>query len=57
MLVVIVVVVEVKVGQGINYLKEKSRKGLILAKDYGFIPTLITLDIDIKASNFRMKTF
>jgi hypothetical protein len=50
-------VVEVKVGQGINYLKGKSRKGLILAKDYGFIPMLITLDIDIKASNFRMKTF
>ena len=48
-------VVEIKVGQGISYLKGEKLRGLMSAKDYGFIPMLVTIDIDIEASNLVIK--
>jgi len=48
-------VVKIKVGQGVYYLKGNTRKGLLLAKDYGFIPLLITLSVDIEASNLQIR--
>lgn len=48
-------VVEIKVGQGIYYLRGDKLKGFTLAKKYGFIPMLITLDLTIEAGNLRFK--
>jgi hypothetical protein len=47
-------VVEVKTNTGLGYLKGAKLKGLLLAEKYGFIPTVITLNIDIEATNLKI---
>lgn len=46
-------VVEVKANSGINYLKGRKLEGLMLAKEYGFIPMLITIKVQIEAANLK----
>ena len=48
-------VVEVKATKGaLRYLKRGKLKGLMLAKDYGFSPMLVTLNVNIEASDFTI---
>jgi len=47
-------VVEVKTNTGLGYLKGAKLKGLLLAEKYGFIPTVITLNIDVEATNLKI---
>ncbi len=44
-------IVEVKVNTGALYLKGEKLQALKLAREYGFIPMLITLNIDMKVTN------
>jgi len=37
-------------------LKDEKLKGLLLAKEYGFIPMLVTLNADIEVTNLKLKT-
>ena len=41
-------VIEVKANTGFQFLKEEKLKGLMLAKEYGFVPTVITLTSRLK---------
>ena len=48
-------VVEIKATKGaLRYLKGEKLKGLMLAKDYGFSPMLVTLNVNIEASDFTI---
>jgi hypothetical protein len=48
-------VIEVKSTRGaLPFLKGEKLKGLMLEREYGFIPTLISLEIKMEAANFRM---
>ena len=47
-------IVEVKANTGRVFLTEEQRKGLALAKEYGFIPALITLNVNIEATDLAM---
>lgn len=48
-------VTEIKANTGINYLKGQKLEGLLLAKKYGFVPMLITLNIGIGATHLVAK--
>lgn len=49
-------IVEVKSTKGaVNYLKEKWLKGFLLAKEYGFIPLLVSFNLKIEIDNFKME--
>jgi len=50
-------VVEIKVGQGTRYLKKEKVKGLVMAKEHGFIPMLVTLNLSIEARDLEIKIF
>lgn len=48
-------VVEIKATKGaLGYLKGEKLKGLMLAKDYGFSPMLVTLNVNIEASDLAI---
>jgi hypothetical protein len=38
-----------------RFLRGEKLRGLMLAKDYGFIPALITLELKVEATDFKMK--
>ena len=44
-------VVEVKASSGKQNLRGEKLEGLLLAKKYGFVPMVVTLDVEIKASD------
>jgi hypothetical protein len=44
-------VTEVKANTGTNYLKGQRLEGLLLAKEYGFVPMLITANVSIVATH------
>jgi len=48
-------VVEVKTNKATRYLKGEKLRGLMLARNYGFIPMLITLNINIEATNLILR--
>lgn len=43
-------ITEVKANTGIDYLRGQRLEGLLLAKKYGFVPMLITLNVSIGAT-------
>lgn len=48
-------VIEVKSTKGaVQFLREDKLKGLMLAREYGFIPAIVMLDLRIEASVFKM---
>jgi Holliday junction resolvase len=49
-------VVEIKVDSGIQHMKEDKLRGLTLAKEYGLILAIVTLNIDVEVSSFKMST-
>ena len=48
-------VIEVKTNTGTNFLRGKRLEGLMLAKDYDFIPMLITLNVKIEMTNLKLQ--
>ena len=49
-------VVEVKSTKGaLKFLKGKWLNGFLLAKEYGFIPALVSFNLKIEADNFKME--
>lgn len=50
-------VIEVKSSKRARkyYLKGKKLRGLMLAREYGFIPTVITLEVQIEATEFELE--
>ena len=49
-------IIEVKSRKGaIRNLRGKRLEGLLLAKEYGFIPLLVTFIIKIEADNFKIE--
>lgn len=48
-------VVEIKTGKGIRYLKEEKLKGLMLAKEYGLVPLLVTLNVNIEVTDLILR--
>ena len=49
-------VIEVKSRKGaIQFLKGKKLRGLLLAREYGFIPSLVSFNLKIEAENFKME--
>jgi len=46
-------IVEIKTGEAISYLKGEKLDEVVLAKQYGFIPILITLNINVEANDFK----
>jgi len=47
-------VAEVKANSGIQFLKGEKLKGLMLAKQFGFIPMLVTLNVNIEVSDLTI---
>jgi len=49
-------VIEVKSRKGaLQFLKGKRLKGLLLAREYGFFPSLVSFNLKIEADNFKME--
>jgi hypothetical protein len=48
-------VIEIKTTGGIRYLKGCPLKGLLMARNYGFIPALITVNVSIKATDLTVR--
>jgi Holliday junction resolvase len=48
-------VIEIKTTGGIRYLKGSPLKGLLMARNYGFIPALITVNVSIKATDLTVR--
>ena len=49
-------IIQVKSTKGaLQFLRGKRLKGLLLAREFGFIPTLISFDIKIEANNFKIE--
>jgi Holliday junction resolvase len=44
-------VVEVKANSGKQNLKGEKLEGLLLAKKYGSVPMLVTIDVEVQASD------
>ena len=48
-------VIEVKsTKRALRFLKGEKLKGLMLAREFGFTPAIISIDIKIEATNFKM---
>ena len=48
-------IIEVKSTRGgLRFLKGKKLEGLMLAREYGFIPAIVSLNLKIEATNFKM---
>ena len=48
-------IIEVKSTKGaLKFLKGEKLKGLMLAREYGFTPAIISFDLKIEATNFKM---
>jgi hypothetical protein len=49
-------VIEVKSRKGaLQFLKGEKLRGLVLAREFGFIPSLISFNLKIEAENFKME--
>lgn len=48
-------IIEVKSTRGgLPFLKVEKLKGIMLTREYGFIPAIVSLNLKIEATNFKM---
>ena len=48
--------IEVKSTKGaLQFLKGKRLAGFLLAREYGFIPSLVSFNLKVEADNFKME--